>query len=233
MNELLRQLSDLRDKCIKYHDEVNNKLGTDNEIKAGCFSMIHNNVIMTFELLNFYKMIWENPEKFGLKIPRTNEDLERTKKENAERIIEATKCLFIKSLSSIEYCAKETIKDKKHPLHSWYQKQKSKNGRIYLSGIANKSYKKGLIDEQQKECWDCLIYMRNIIVHNNGIADDDKKYRINDLEIIFEKDKMTRGNLDTFVKLTDIAVDLYHCWISHSVCGEVNKNGPGMQPLGI
>jgi hypothetical protein len=121
--------------------------------------------------------------------------------------------LFIKSLSAIEYCAKETIKDKRHPLHSWYQEQKSKNRRIYLSKIISESYKRGLINKKQKESWDCLIDMRNIIVHNNGIADKNVKYKINDLEIVFEENKMTKGKLDTFVKLTNIAVDLYYSWV--------------------
>lgn len=55
--------------------------------------------------------------------------------------------------------------------------------------------------------------MRNIIVHNNGIADKNVKYKINDLEIVFEENKMTKGKLDTFVKLTNIAVDLYYSWV--------------------
>ncbi len=39
------------------------------------------------------------------------------------------------------------------------------------------------------------------------------KYKINDLEIVFEENKMTKGKLDTFVKLTNIAVDLYYSWV--------------------
>ncbi|ALV63857.1 hypothetical protein ADU37_CDS21600 [Thermococcus sp. 2319x1] len=213
MNKLLGQLLGLRDKCAKYQDEINNKSERGNGIKAGCFGMIHNYAVATLELLNFYKIVWENPKVLGLEVPRMDEDLERARKENAERIIDATKCLFIKSLSAIEYSAKEAIKDKEHPLHSWYQEQKSKNRRIYLSGIISESYRMGLVNKKQKEYWDCLIYMRNMIVHNNGVADKNVKYRINDLEIVFGENKMTKGKLDTFVKLTDIAVDLYYSWV--------------------
>ena len=212
MDTLLGQLLDLRDKCVKYQNEINTKLGS-NDIKVGYFNIIHNHAVATLELLGFYKKIWETPSMFRLEVPKADKDLKRAKKENAERIIEATKCLFIKSLSAIEYCAKGTIKDKRHPLHLWYQEQKSKNRRIYLSKMISESYKRGLINKKQKESWDCLIDMRNIIVHNNGIADKNVKYSINDLEIIFEENKMTKGKLDTFIKLTNIAVDLYYSWV--------------------
>jgi hypothetical protein len=84
MNKLLEQLLGLRDKCAKYQDEISNKSERGNCIKAGCFGMIHNYAVATLELLNFYKMMWENPKILGLEVPRMDEDLERARKENKE-----------------------------------------------------------------------------------------------------------------------------------------------------
>ncbi|XRP96560.1 hypothetical protein ACO3UB_06320 [Methanocaldococcus sp. 16A] len=215
MKELLDLLEDLRNKCARYQDELNEKFDAEDDIRAGCFGMIYNHATQTQELLNFYYNIWCNPQIFGLKVPETPDELERVRRENGERVFMATRSiLFIPTMSSIEFCAKEAIKNENHPLNGWYNNRIASGKLIYLSGIIKETYNKKLITQDEKEKWDCLIDLRNIIVHNNGIADRNKKCRItNDLEIIFEEGKMTQGKLDTFIKSTNLAVDLYYNWI--------------------
>jgi hypothetical protein len=215
MEKLLSQLEHLRNKCEMCQDELNENFNANDDIRAGCFGMIYNHTVQIFELLNFYYQIWDNPKLYGLDIQNMPEKIIKSKKENGERVIMATQCgLFIPTISSIEFCAKEAIKCVNHPLYGWYRNQKRKQKRIHLSGIINESYKKRLITKYEKKKWDCIIHLRNIVVHNNGISDITKKYIMDDdLIIEFNKNKMTQGKLDIFIKLTNMAVELYYKWV--------------------
>jgi len=199
METLIRQVIDIRKKCHRYGDNV------DSIHARGCFASMFNFATLTLELLSHYYDQWK-----GIRIVKTKEDLKRARDENAERCKEITKMQFVLAISSIEYRAKETIKlYPKKPLAKWFGKQK----RVYLSGIMDESKRIGLIDNKERELWDCILTVRNSVVHNNAIADRHRKYQIDAITVSFVKGKMLRGKLDFFVKLTDKAVDLYYSWI--------------------
>lgn len=68
---------------------------------------------------------------------------------------------------------------------------------------------RGCITDEACKAWEALIEVRNSIVHNNAIADEDKTYRIGDAEIRFEKGRMLKGPLNFFIKLIEYAVENY------------------------
>lgn len=59
--------------------------------------------------------------------------------------------------------------------------------------------------------------MRNLVVHNNAIADKDEAYTIGDLNVTLIRGKMTRGKLDFFVNLVEHSIESYNTWINNLV----------------
>ena len=207
MERLMKQLASLRTKCKRFGDELEIKT-TTSDLRSGCFAMLFNSTTLTLELLSYYYGIWKRTYTM------TKEQIERSKEENAQRCMEITKMQFILAISNIEYCMKEVLDMyPRHSLAKWCCKQK----RIYLSGIINESKKIRLIDDKEHRFWDCILKVRNVVVHNNAIADFSKTYQINGLTISFVKGKMLKGKLDFFIKLTDKAIDLYRSWVMNFV----------------
>lgn len=215
MKRLINEVWNLRQKCAQYQNNVNSILQNPlpSDLRSGCFGMIYNTTTLTLELLSHYYEQWKKPH-----IVISEEDLRRSRDENAQRCIEITKMQFISFISSIEYCIKETMSlYPKHHLAKWCSKQQQRKRRIYLGGIITESKRIGLIDKKEYESWDCILKVRNAVVHNNGIADHDKTYQINGATVSFFKGKMLRGKLDFFVRLTDKAIDLYYSWVMNLI----------------
>lgn len=57
--------------------------------------------------------------------------------------------------------------------------------------------------------WVTLIGIRNLVVHNNAIADEDKVLRVGDIETRLKEGQMLKGELGFFVKLIDYAIESY------------------------
>lgn len=210
MQVLIDNVIRIRAKCQQYGKELETNLGpklVPNDPRCGCFAMIFNKSTLTLELLNYYSQIWK--QTFG----GAKEAIEQARKENAERCVELTKLLFIGSMSSIEFSAKESIK--LHPKSAVAQAiiNLAATHRIYLSHVVRESSNKGLITKQEKDKWDHLIWVRNLMVHNNGIADTDDVYIIDAVTLNLEKGKMVQGKLGTFTNLVDSSVELYNSWI--------------------
>lgn len=65
------------------------------------------------------------------------------------------------------------------------------------------------ISDEVYSSWNGLIRIRNLVVHNNAIADQNELLRIGDMEICLRERQMLREKLNFFVKLIDYAVDSY------------------------
>ena len=210
MEELISLLKRIREKLEKYGEW----LETAGLEMPNSFNMIFNATTLILEVLHYYYQIWG--------IPRTlpSDEIERLKKENAERVIEITKWAFVHTLSIIEYSTKEIIKkmsDEKLSSYPAIRKVKDKlqaGKKVYLSTII-KEFKEGqLISDEEYDVWRGLIETRNIIVHNNAIAEETKSFKMfNEFRISFVKGKMLKDKLDFFIKLLDVAIDQHHQWI--------------------
>lgn len=203
MEKILQSYIDLRKKSQNY----GNSLATAKPNIENVFGMIFNNATLVLEILDNYYGYWKK------KYTATPQQIDESKKQNSERIMEITKWSFTHAISSLEYSAKEIIKktsraefqDLRNKLHS--------RNRVYLLKIMKESKDSGLITKGDYEHWDGIIFLRNCLVHNNGISDKDETLTIRTINIKCENGKMIQGKLDTFYNLTDVSVDLYNDWL--------------------
>lgn len=208
MEKLLDHLLEIKNKSEKYGLDMEKRLkAPPNDPRCTCFIIIYNKSVLTLELLEYYYNIWKN--KFsGLK-----DNLEKIRKENAERCIEQTKMFFIGVLSAMEFFAKQSVKlYSTTPIGQAINQLEGKK-RIYLSIIIMESYKLGLISNDEKYKWERIIWLRNLLIHNNGIAETDDVYTIDRVTFRLHKGIMIKGDLFSFTNLVESAVELYNAWI--------------------
>lgn len=204
MEKILQSYIDLREKSKNYGDDlVAIKPNIEN-----VFAMIFNNATVVLEVLDNYDRYWKR--KY-VGIPQ--QKIDELKEQNAERVMEITKWSFTHALSSLEYSAKKIIKNISQ-IEFQDLKNKLQRGKwVYLSGIMEISKTSGLITKEDYDRLEGITYLRNCLVHNNGIADKDKTFTIRTVNIKCENGKMIQGKLDIFYNLTDVSVDLYNDWL--------------------
>lgn len=178
------------------------------EPRHNCFPMILNHLQLTNELLSFYYFTWSKLTANTIAAEREEE----IRRENIERCMMISNWAFILSLSSIEYSAKASVYayGSASPAAN-LAKPKGKEKYLYLRDIMRNSKNVCLIDNSEYDDWENLIWLRNCIVHNNGIADCDKSFDIAGIRA--EEGKVLRGSLDSFVVLTEVAIERYFTWV--------------------
>ncbi len=140
--------------------------------------------------------------------------VEQLRNENGERCIEQTKMLFIGVLSSIEFCAKQSVKLLSTTPLGKVMGVKGAKKRVYLNDIIQESHKLGIVSTAEKYKWERLIWIRNSVVHNNGIAEADDEYTIDGVTLTLTNGQMVTGKLDTFTNLTRSSLELYREWVN-------------------
>ena len=205
MTEILKSIADIRERLKEYGDWFAKAKPT----LPNAFNMIFNHTTMTLELLNYYYGIWSRTP------PGVNEaEIERMRRENAERVLEVTKWAFVFALSSMEHVLKELLKADERVASAQHLQRLRRTllagRRVYLSTIVKSCREAEIISDEQHEVWKCLIEVRNAVVHNNAIADRDVVYRVGDLTVTFSKGRVLRGKLDFFVRLLKAAVEHYY-----------------------
>jgi len=203
MEEILQNYIDLRKKSQNY----GNNLATSKPTIENVFGMIFNNATTVLEILDNYFGFWKK------QYTGTPQEIDESKKQNAERIMAVTKWSFTHAISSLEYSAKEIIKNTSRTEFQDLKNRLQNGRRVYLSGIMEKSKDSQLITSNDYDLWDGIIFLRNCLIHNNGIADKDDTLTIRQMNINCENGKMIQGNLDIFYNLTDTSVDLYNDWL--------------------
>ena len=194
----------LREKANKYSDEVDRLLNSQaNKSLVGLFGMIFNNFTLKLELLDYYYNIWSNPIQADVL------SINRTKKENWERVILIQKMTFISIMSSIEFCFKEYIKEFPNKIGNCENSRR----KIYLFEIIKNSKDKSIITNTTFKKWQGAIKLRNVLVHNNGIAEETEKYEYPNCTLLFKSGEMTKGDLKLFLYLLDWLLDASKEWI--------------------
>jgi len=211
VEQLVKKVAKLREKTRQYGDEISKLLSISPSVsdpRTGCFAMIFNNLTLTLELLSHYHSLWS---RLNVKVS-TKEEAARIRKENGERCIMILKWLFVDSLSSIEYSTKVSV--------AFYggaspakNLAKVKGQYIYLSDIMRNSKNFNLIDDTEYDDWQNLIFLRNCMVHNNGISDRDKIFDIAGIRVVANIGKMLQGKLGFFAILAEVAIERYLAWV--------------------
>jgi hypothetical protein len=201
MHDVFALLDQVRVRTAQANDSLAARHGLgagDPPINA--LNMVNQYAVMAMELTSFYFEVWSKLRPDQLLDP------EATKRENGERIVGLTKSAFIMSVSSLEFAAKSAIVARPSRLPA-------PTGRVYLRKIIKDSDRAGLIAHAEDSPWEGIIEVRNVLVHNNGIADRDASFTIpGGPTIQLKSGKMTQGNLRFFPELTLWAVDSYSRW---------------------
>lgn len=215
MKELVKGSLALRSKCKAYGNQIKLRLNlpedTVNPRVAG-FNRIFNDVTSAYELLAYYYSIWKKHPPIRL-VPQL---LERV--EIVARCMGVLKYVFVFSLSSMEFTAKDLIQSypEESPSRELFM-TKNKNKYIYLRDIMANSKKEELIDGDMLVEWKHIIDIRNCVVHNNARAWENETYTIGRLIVETTRNQTMKGKKDFFLALTDLTVDRYYYWVNELI----------------
>lgn len=122
-----------------------------------------------------------------------------------------TRDMFIDTVSSIEKAAKDCTNTYK----TSYLKEKSLDGyaHLYLRNVISASMRLGYITKETFDEWDNILTIRNLVTHNNSIADRSKKFKLGGICINMRPNRMMKGPPNTFVMLTSRTTKLFYDWL--------------------
>jgi hypothetical protein len=209
VDEVVERLTKTRDACKRLGGELAREFKLDAAAPpVNAFTWCFNSATLALETCSFYA------ETFERQSATSAGAVALARQQNGERVVMQTKAHFLFALSSMEAATRQATEKYSNavPLDKTKKWQ-------YLAGILGKSHALGLIDDSTKRLWDGLIFVRNTIVHNNGVASEDFDFAYpNGTTLSLRKDAMIQGTVGTFAELTEWAVENYALW-----CGEFLK----------
>lgn len=216
MKEIILFHQEFYPKLYKLHDlliEMLNVKEGDTPIKF--LAMAFNSIIQDYEIVDYYYSIWNEEKTFKhislSKNPSTTSELIEA---NSQRLINLSKSTFIQIISSLEFCLKSIVLEKFEE-ETKKKLSKKKNKDLHLMDVMDIFEEKRIIDENEKKIWRGINTIRNKIVHNNSIAQEDLsfEFEIKNLNfyktdiklpkrsIVLKKNEMIQGNLMFFYEL--------------------------------
>ena len=197
-----KDLDDFLVKVKGYAEFVDNEIADrENDFRSMCFWNIYNRAVMTKEIVTFYTKAWENmdvPIDLGPEI--------------TERIVTVTRDMFVDTVSSIEKASKDCVNAYK--LSGLKERSMVGKSYLYLRTIISSSVDMGYTTESQGQEWDDILLMRNLVTHNNSVADRSKVFEVEGLKISMRPNRMMKGPSNTFVVLTDRVTELFKEWLT-------------------
>ena len=184
-----------------------------------CFAMIKNIIITSTESLNYYWRTWLplQIQAWGADTV-LNDNRADFEFEYTQRQLIVLKTAVIFSLSIVEFIFSTAVKETKNgPLHDWYTTiflpRKKKRQHLTLSKILIESLKRKIIINTDYRSWQGIITLRNVLVHNNGIAHKSSVLRIGDLQIALKKEAATKMTLRDISRITKTLIILTRNWL--------------------
>lgn len=197
-----KDLDDFLVKVKGYAEFVDNEIADrENDFRSMCFWNIYNRAVMTKEIVTFYTKAWENmdvPIDLGPEI--------------TERIVTVTRDMFVDTVSSIEKASKDCVNAYK--LSGLKERSMVGKSYLYLRTIISSSVDMGYTTESQGQEWDDILLMRNLVTHNNSVADRSKVFEVEGLKISMRPNRMMKGPSNTFVVLTYRVTELFKEWLT-------------------
>ena len=201
MDAVLEELNVFLAKAKVYAEKIDSEIADrENDFRSMCFWNVYNRAVLTKEVVTFYNTTWTSmdiPVDLG--------------PEFTERIVTVTRDMFVDTVSSIEKAAKDSVKAYKRSM----LREKSMEGRnyLYLRNIIAASAEMSYISKEDFQEWEDILVMRNLVTHNNSVADRSKVFEINGLKLSMRPNRMMKGPPVTFVKLTSRVLDLFFEWL--------------------
>ena len=212
MKEAIDLVMSARALCEEIHTRLSAQAGSVNFPAIVAFNQCHQHATVCLELLCFYQSVWSKAQvNYGVLTVQQVLSVQQQKQENGERVMKAARILLIECLSSMEYCAKEARNGRELLLPC------GKNLRVHLSNIlrlspaSSPSVKRWISDEDAR-LWTGAIGLRNSLVHNNGIADEDEDFVYPDCILQMRRGQMTRGDLLLVFRICIWVVNAFERW---------------------
>ena len=202
MQDVLKTLWEIRQGCETTTKELSVKYAmADEEVPLSALHIAFNHATICLELTSHYFARWERTHALKEAVQRAAVE------QSAQRVNEATKSLFLFSLSAFEYGARTIARAHPEVLELDFDQ------RQYLIGIMRASEQKELIDWRTYTAWRALSDFRNVIVHNNGIGERNIEVPLPDGPVIrTTRDEPIEGDLLTFPDTVRWAVGAYAGW---------------------
>ncbi|MBO5547452.1 MAG: hypothetical protein J5920_01665 [Candidatus Methanomethylophilaceae archaeon] len=200
MNTVTEELTTFIDGVGSMIEDVENHFANrQNDFRSMCFYNIYNRGILTREIVTLLE-----------RSVRPFQEEDNQAQEN-ERVVIVTRGLFTDTMSSIEKAAKDCIPA--YWMNDIKEEAMKDNSYLYLRYIIYASAKKGLVSERELKEWDLVFLMRNLVMHNNSVSDRSMIFEMGDLKISMRPDRMMKGPANTFVILSEKAVELFYNWL--------------------
>jgi hypothetical protein len=201
MQDVADELMGVRADATKASSDLKAKYANAPEHPIAALMMCFNHATQAVELLSHYDAAWAKAQTTAAG------SIEEARAQNGERVVMLGKSLFVFALSSMEFSAKAAAKGHPKLLKLDFSKH------IYLSTVMSKSLGAGLIDKAAKDQWDHVIWLRNVIIHNNGVSEQPSSITLsNGLKLDQLAGQMMQGNLLTFPRATRWAIGAYFSW---------------------
>lgn len=192
----------LLDEVKSYAEIIDSEVADrENDFRSMCIWNIHNRVMITKEIVGFYRSSWSRIE-----VPLELEP------ELNERIMIVTKDLYVDAVSSIE----KAVKDCTGAYKESGLREKSLEGNknyLYLRNIINASADLGYISYETYRDWEELLIMRNLVTHNNCVSDRKGIFELDGITIVMRPNRMMKGPPETFVSMTSRITALFVEWL--------------------
>jgi hypothetical protein len=164
------------------------------------------------EILEKYKQRWIDEHKNGVE-----EDDHYHWKCMSEIINVLRFMLFIPTFSEIEYAMTKTLKTSTHPagLSVWQKEDRGEKQLIsFFRDIIRPSTDHRIFTRKEERVWRGIIWIRNNLIHNKGIATKKYRFKVYDLEIAFDSDNKMWARVDAFILLAKWVQENFIKWFA-------------------
>lgn len=137
-------------------------------------------------------------------------------------IIDQSRFTFVAIISILEFTAKNISLKEGLPVKAFLEsnrgkkdekdKKNKKERHYYLSNIMFASEKLELVTAEEKKEWDFFINIRNALVHNNAIPDEDLVCVVYGKLYSFKKGEEMKGDIQSLFIFSKRAVELFYDW---------------------
>lgn len=200
MKDLIARIFTLRSDAHNIGESLTSRFGPGDD-RPACFGMIFNQATMGAEMLGAYRRLWAEAEPQAAHMSEA--EIEETRHENAHRVVDLTKWMFIGMFSSVEYCMRQTISK----IRPSFVSQKAT-----FATVTQHSAKHNIIAASELPVWDFLREVRNCTVHNNTIGREDTSITIEGRTFSIHKDRQMHDKLDVMVIFASTLMKLMKSW---------------------
>ena len=194
MKGILNYIPKLMDKVKKTEDWMNEVYTTE----YNPFTEIHNTLLLLLEILKWLYNSWNiKPQETLSKIQESI-------------VMTINRWGYIQTFSTIEFTIKTIIKKERYDDFKEYINLWDEGEFVAFWKIISKFKDMNKITNDEKAKWDTLREIRNCLIHNNAITDENIEFRRNDDElIVYTENNRLKGTLDGPIILIEQITKLY------------------------